>query len=71
MPALEILNSKFTSRAGEWAFLFYSKQHASCLEEIRELDLSGKGLLHLKDLSAFSKMKKLKKLNLSDHPEFF
>ena len=25
MPALEILNSKFTSKAGEWALMYYAK----------------------------------------------
>jgi hypothetical protein len=26
MPALEILNSRFTSKAGEWAMLYYAKE---------------------------------------------
>lgn len=25
IPKLEIINSKFTSKAGEWAFLFYAR----------------------------------------------
>jgi hypothetical protein len=35
MPTLEILNSKFTNQAGEWALLYYAKnQGAERLEEI-------------------------------------
>lgn len=72
MDKLEILNSKFTSKAGEWALLYYAKdQEATSLEEIKLLDLSSKGLLVMKDLSIFKKMTKLKKLDISDHPEFF
>lgn len=26
LPALEVINSKFTSRAGEWALLYYAKE---------------------------------------------
>jgi len=33
MPKLEIINSKFTNQAGEWALLFYAKeQGATSLE---------------------------------------
>ena len=72
MPALEILNSKFTSKAGRWAFIYYAKdQGAVNLSDIRELDLTGKGVLHIKDLSVFDQMTSLVSLDLSDHPEFF
>ena len=72
MPKLEILNSIFTSRAGEWAMLFYARdQEAKTLEEIRELNLNGRGVLQINDLSVFEKMTSLTKLNLTDHPEIF
>jgi len=72
MPELEILNSRFTSKAGRWAMLFYARdQGAKELNEIKELDLTGKGILHMKDLSVFDEMTNLTSLNLSDHPEFF
>jgi tubulin--tyrosine ligase-like protein 12 len=29
MPKLEILNSKFTSKAGEWALLYYARDQKS------------------------------------------
>ena len=60
MPSLEILNSKFTSKASKWAMLFYAKdQGANELNDIRELDLSGKGVLHMNDLSIFEEMTSL------------
>ena len=72
LPSLEIINSKFTSKAAEWAMLFYAKeQNVNHISEIRELDLSGKGVLNLKDLFIFAKMTSLTSVNLSDHPEFF
>jgi hypothetical protein len=40
------------------------------IEDIRALDLTSKGLLYMKDISIFGKMKSLETLNLSDHPEF-
>jgi tubulin--tyrosine ligase-like protein 12 len=71
MPALEIINSKLTARAGAWAMLFYAKdQQVSRIEDIRVLDLTSKGLLYVKDISIFSQMSSLETLNLSDHPEF-
>jgi len=52
--------------------LFYARdQGAKELNEIKELDLTGKGILHMKDLSVFDEMTNLISLNLSDHPEFF
>jgi len=72
MPALEILNSKLTSKAGEWTMLFYAReQGAKKLEEIKRLDLSDKGVLSIEDLTVFDKMTNLKELSLSGHPEFF
>jgi hypothetical protein len=71
-PQLEIINSRFTSRAADWAMLFYAKDQtdAKTVEDIRSLDLSGKGLLYMKDLSIFEKMKNLHTLDISGHPEF-
>lgn len=68
-PVLEVLNSKFTSKAGEWAIMYYGK--AEKYEDVEELDLSGKGVLYMKDISIFSKLPNLRKLDISDHPEFF
>lgn len=51
--------------------LFYARdQNAKELNEIRKLDLSAKGILHLSDLSVFDQMTSLTSLNISDHPEF-
>jgi tubulin--tyrosine ligase-like protein 12 len=70
-PALEIINSKFTSKAGEWSLLFYARdQKVDKVCDIRELDLSGKGLLYVKDISIFSQLTSLHELDISDHPEF-
>lgn len=72
MPSLEILNSKFTNQAGEWALLFYARiQGAERLEEIEHLVLAGKGLTYLKDLSLFDRLTSLKRLDITDHPELF
>jgi hypothetical protein len=72
MPALEILNSKFTSKAGEWTMVFYAReQGAKDLSEIKRLDLSDKGVLNMEDLSVFDRMTSLRELNISEHPEFF
>lgn len=46
-------------------------QDPKSLGDIRVLDLSGRGVLHMKDLEVFSKMTSLEKLDISDHPEFF
>ena len=71
-PKLEIINSRFTSRAGDWAMLFYAKDQTDVkqVEDIRSLDLSGKGLLYMKDISIFERMKYLHTLDISGHPEF-
>lgn len=72
MPKLEIINSKLTNKAGEWALLFYGRsQGAKTLEEIETLDLNNKGVLYLQSTEVFEKMVNLKKLNLSGHKEFF
>lgn len=72
MPELEIINSKFTNRAGEWALLFYAReQGAKTLEEIKSLNLSGRGLTYIKDIGLFDRLTALKRLDLTDHPEFF
>lgn len=73
MPALEILNSQLTNKAGEWSMLFYAKEQtgSNSLEEVERLDLSGKGILYMPSAEVLGKMTNLKKLDLSDHPEFF
>ncbi len=73
MPSLEILNSTFTGKAGEWALNFYSKLQCdgASLAEAEKLDLSGRGILYMPSADVFSKMVKLRKLDISDHPEFF
>lgn len=72
MPTLEIINSKFTNQAGEYALLYYSRvQGAKTLEEIESLNLSGRGITYIKDISLFERLKNLKRLDISDHPELF
>ena len=72
MPNLEIINSKFTNQAGEWALLFYSKdQRATRLEDIKHLVLSGRGITYIKDVELFDRLTSLKRLDISDHPELF
>lgn len=72
IPALEIINSKFTSKAGEWSLLYYARDSgAKTLSEITKLDLSDKGVLAMKDLNLFSQLANLKEIDLSEHPEFF
>lgn len=52
--------------------MFYARdQGVKDLSEIKGLDLSGKGILVMKDISVFDKMTSLKTLHLNDHPEFF
>ena len=71
MPKLEIINSKFTVKAADWAMIFYAKdQEVTKVEDIRALDLSCKGLLHINDISIFERMTSLLTLDISDHPEF-
>jgi hypothetical protein len=71
-PQLEVINSKFTSRAGDWAMLFYARDQkdAKTVEDIRTLDLTGKGLLYMKDISIFERMTACHTLDISGHPEF-
>ena len=69
MPQLEILNSKFTTKAGEWAYLFLAKDHAKSLSEIKSLDLSGKAIAYVKDLSPFKEMINLKTVDIKDNLE--
>lgn len=73
MPKLEILNSQLTNRAGDWAMSFYAKEQTGCnsLEEVERLNLAGKGILYMASAEVFGRMINLKKLDISDHPEFF
>jgi tubulin--tyrosine ligase-like protein 12 len=69
---LEIINSRFTSKAGDWALLFYARDQTDVkkVEDIRSLDLTAKGLLYMKDISIFERCTCLTTLDISGHPEF-
>lgn len=68
LKSLEIINSKFTSRAGEWALLYSCKsQGVASLEEITYWDLSSRDFLKMKDLTIFERLKKVETLDISDH----
>lgn len=55
MPNLEICNSVLTAKAGEWAMLFYARdQGAKSLQEIKSLNLAGKGLLYMESTEVFA-----------------
>lgn len=72
MPNLEIINSVLTSKAGAWAMLYYARdQGAKTLDQIESLSLAGKGLHYLESVDFFKEMTNLKRLDISDHPEFF
>lgn len=73
MPKLEICNSQLTNKAGEWAISFYGKTQTgvSELDKIERLDLNAKGVLNMPSADVFAKMTSLKKLDLSNHVEFF
>ncbi len=48
MPKLEIINSVLTPNAGEWAMLYFARdQNVQKLEDIKFLDLSGRGVMYL------------------------
>ena len=69
---LEIFNSKLTVKAGEWAMLFYARDSgAKTLEDIVSLDLSGKNLLMVDDLSFLLKMTNLKTLDIGDNVDMY
>jgi len=52
--------------------LFYARdQGATKLEEIEELDLNGKGIIYMSDLTIWDKMTNLKRLNICENMEFF
>lgn len=69
---LEIFNSQLTSKAGEWAMLFYARDSgAKTLEDIYKLDLSGKNLLTVDDISFIKKMKNLRYLDISDNVDMY
>ena len=44
---------------------------AKTLEEIKSLSLAGKGVLYMKSAEVFASMSGLRRLDISDHPEFF
>lgn len=69
---LEIFNSSLTEKAGEWAMLFYARgSGAKTLEEITSIDLSGKNLLMVTDLSFLKKMTNLRTLDISDNVDMY
>jgi hypothetical protein len=69
---LEIFNSCLTAKAGEWAMLYYARASgAKTLEEITSLDLNGKNLLMVDDLSFLKKMINLKKLDISNNVDMY
>jgi len=69
---LEIFNSALTCKAGEWAMLFYARDSgAKTLEEITDLDLSGKNILAVTDLGFLKKMVNLRTLNIGDNVDMY
>ena len=65
---LEIFNGQLTSKAADWAMLFYARDTgAKTMEEIKYLDLSGKNLLTVDNLDFLLKMTNLKVLDISDN----
>lgn len=66
---LEIINSCFTSKAGEWAIKFITKDKEGPkeFEEMTKLDLSSRKFLMMKDLSIFSRFTSVTELDISDH----
>ena len=68
LKSLEVINSKFTSRSGEWALLFCCRdQGIKNLKDIKYLDLSGRNFLKIKDLIVFDLLINLETLDISDH----
>ena len=69
---LEIFNSSLTAKAGEWAMLFYARDTgAKSLEDITYLDLNGKNLLMVDDISFLKKMVNLKTLDISNNVDMY
>ena len=70
---LEIFNSKLTTKASEWAMLFYARDSgAKTMEDIVTLDLSGgKNLLMVDNLDFLLKMTNLKTLDISDNVDMY
>ena len=69
---LEIFNSTLTEKAGEWAMLFYARDSgAKTLADITSLDLHGKNLLMVTDLSFLKEMTNLKYLDISDNVDMY
>jgi tubulin--tyrosine ligase-like protein 12 len=69
---LEIFNSQLTSKAGEWAMLYYARDSgAKTLEEITSLDLSGKNLLMVEDISFLKKLTNLKHLDIGNNVDMY
>jgi tubulin--tyrosine ligase-like protein 12 len=69
---LEIFNSTLTCKAGEWAMLFYARDTgAKTLEEITTLNLNGKNLLMVDDISFLKKMVNLTHLDISNNVDMY
>lgn len=69
---LEIFNSQLTVKAGEWAMLFYARESgAKKLEDIKALDLKGKNLLAVDDISFLKRMTSLRVLDISDNLDMY
>lgn len=69
---LEIFNSQLTTKAGEWAMLFYAKDSGvKKLEDITKLNLSGKNILAVDDISFLKNMTSLRHLDISDNIDMY
>ena len=69
---LEIFNSALTCKAGEWAMLYYARDTgAKTLEEITYLDLSGKNLLTVDDITFLKKMVNLRTLDIGENVDMY
>jgi len=61
-----------TAKAGEWAMLFYARDHgAKTLADIKSLDLNGKNLLRAANLDFLKEMTNLTRLDISDNVDMY
>ena len=71
-PNIEILNTKFTRNAGEWAVKYatfkgdFQKISETPIEKMKYIDVSGRNFLGLEKYDFLAKMKKLRILDLRD-----